>query len=72
MMFLFYLPGFVWRNLNKACGINTKAISKMVSDMDQLDGDKRETAIRSLAKHVDRAFSYHREYEHGFMYVSSS
>ena len=68
MMFLFYLPGFIWRNLNKACGINTKIITKMVTDMDQLDGEKRETAVRSLAKHVDRAFAYHREYEHGLMY----
>jgi len=67
-MFLFYLPGFVWRNLNKTCGINTKIITKMVTDMDQLDGDKRETAVRSLAKHIDKALAYHREYEHGFMY----
>jgi hypothetical protein len=68
-MFLFYLPGFVWRNLNKACGINTKIITKMVTDMDQLDGEKRENAVRALAKHIDKALAYHREYEYGFMYV---
>ena len=68
MMFLFYVPGFIWRNLNKACGINTKVITKMVTDMDQLDGEKREAAVRALAKHVDKALAYHREYEYGFMY----
>ncbi len=69
MMFLFYIPGFVWRNLNKACGINTKVITKMVTDMDQLDGEKLEKAVRALAKHIDKALAYHREYEYGFMYV---
>jgi len=68
MMFLFYLPGFVWRNLNKGCGINTKVITKMVNDMDQLDGEKREKTVRALAKHIDKALAYHREYEHGFMH----
>jgi len=68
MMFLFYLPGFLWRHLNKACGINTKAISQMVTSMDQMDGEKREKAVRTLAKHIDKALAYHREYEHGFMY----
>ena len=67
MMFLFYIPGFLWRHVNKACGINTTAITKMVTEMDQLDGEKREKAVRSLAKHIDKAFAYHREYEHGFM-----
>jgi hypothetical protein len=67
-MFLFYIPGFVWRNLNKSCGINTKMITKMVADMDQLDGEKREKAVRSLAKHIDKALAYHREYEHGLIY----
>lgn len=71
MMFLFYLPGFVWRNMTKACGINTKVITKMVTDMDQLDGEKREKAVRALAKHIDKALGYHREYEHGFLYVFS-
>ncbi|CAF1260925.1 unnamed protein product [Rotaria sp. Silwood1] len=68
MMFLFYLPGFVWRNLNKLCGINTKLITKMVTDLDQLDGDKREKAVRALAKHIDAALAYHRDYDHGFLY----
>lgn len=69
MMFLFYLPGFVWRNLNKTCSINTKAILKMVTDLDQLDGEKREKSIRTLAKHIDKALAYHREYEYGLVYV---
>ncbi|CAF2043112.1 unnamed protein product [Rotaria magnacalcarata] len=68
MMFLFYLPGFIWRNLNKACGINTKVIIKMITDMDQLDGEKREITVRALAKHIDKALAYHREYEYGFIY----
>ena len=66
-MFLFYIPGFFWRHVNKACGINTAAITKMVAEMDQLDGEKREKAVRALAKHIDRALAYHREYEHGLM-----
>ena len=69
MMFLFYVPGFVWRSLNRGCGMNTKVITKMIADMDQLDGGKRETAVRALAKHIDRALAYHREYDHGFLYV---
>ncbi|CAF3362030.1 unnamed protein product [Rotaria socialis] len=68
MMFFFYIPGFLWRNLNKSCGINTKMITKMVSDLDQLDSEKREKAIRTLAKHIDRALAYHRDYDHGLMY----
>ena len=68
MMFLFYLPGFAWRNITKTCGINTKVITKMVADMDQLNGEKREESVRALAKHIDKALAYHREYDHGFMY----
>ena len=30
---------------------------------------KREKAVRALAKHIDKALAYHREYDHGFMYV---
>ncbi|CAF0862236.1 unnamed protein product [Didymodactylos carnosus] len=68
MMFLFYLPGFVWRNMNKTCGINTKIITNMVLSMDQLNSETREKSVRSLAKHIDKALAYHREYEYGFMY----
>lgn len=42
-------------------------IGQMVSKMDQLNGDKRENAVRALAKHIDKALAYHREYEHGMM-----
>jgi len=38
--------------------------------MDQMDGEKREKAVRALAKHIDKALAYHRDYDHGFMYVS--
>ena len=69
MMFLFYLPGFVFCFLNKGCSINTKTILKMVTDLDQLDGEKREKSVRTLAKHIDKALMYHREYEYGFMCV---
>ncbi|CAF2447870.1 unnamed protein product [Rotaria sp. Silwood2] len=68
MMCLFYLPGFIWRNLNKLCGINTKIITKLVTEMDQLDGEKREKAVRAVAKHIDAALAYHRDYAHGFLY----
>ena len=37
--------------------------------MDQMDGEKREKAVRALAKHIDKALAYHREYDHGFLYV---
>jgi hypothetical protein len=70
MMFLFYIPGFIWRHMNKGCGINTKVITKMVADMDQMDGEKREKAVRMLVKHIDRGLAYHREYEYGCLYVS--
>ena len=41
----------------------------MVADMDQMDGEKREKAVRALAKHIDKALAYHREYDHGLLYV---
>ena len=49
-MFLFYLPGFVWRNMNKSCGINTKVITKMVADMDQMDGEKKRKSCTCFSK----------------------
>ena len=49
--------------------MNTKVITKMVSDMDKLDGEKRVEAVQALAKHIDRALAYHREYNHGLLYV---
>lgn len=69
MMCLFYIPGFIWRNLNKRSAINTKFMTTIVNDMDQMDGEKREKAIRALAKHIDAALAYHRDYDHGFVYV---
>lgn len=43
-------------------------IGQMVTKMDQLDGEKRESAVRALAKHIDKALAYHREYERGMLY----
>jgi len=68
MIILFYLPGFFWRRLNRSCGINTKMITHTLAEMDQMDSEKRHDAMNSLAKHIDIALGYHREYEHGFMY----
>jgi len=67
MMMLFYVPGFFWRKMNKNCGIDTKVITKIMSEMDPLDDEKRKDAMTSLAKHIDKALTYHRDYYHGFM-----
>ncbi len=67
MMMLFYVPGFIWRKLNKNCGIDTKVIISLMKDMDSLDSEKRKDAIISLAKHIDKALTYHRDYHRGFM-----
>jgi hypothetical protein len=67
MMMLFYIPGFIWRKMNKNCGVDTKAITHMMSEMDPLDSEKRKEAMNSLAKHIDKALTYHRDYHHGFM-----
>jgi len=53
--------------MNKNCGIDTKAITKLMSEMDPLDDEKRKDAMTSLAKHIDKALNYHRDYYHGFM-----
>ncbi len=67
MMMLFYIPGFIWRKLNKNSGIDTKVITSLISGIDALDSEKRKGAITSLAKHIDQGLAYHRNYRHGFM-----
>lgn len=67
MLMLFYVPGFIWRKLNRSCGIDTKVITNSMLEMDPLNSEKRKEAMLSLAKHIDRALTYHREYNHGFM-----
>jgi hypothetical protein len=67
MMMLFYIPGFIWRKMNRNCGIDTKVITSLMAAMDPLDNDKRKDAMNSLAKHIDKALTYHRDYNHGFM-----
>lgn len=67
MIILFYIPGFVWRKLNRNCGIDTKAVTHMLREMDQLNSEKRKDAMAALAKHIDRVLNYHREYHRGFM-----
>ena len=69
MMTLFYIPGVIWRQINKTCGINTKFITNILREMDPLSHDKRKEAMNSLVKHIDKAFSYHRDYPHGFLSV---
>ncbi|CAF1469700.1 unnamed protein product [Adineta ricciae] len=68
MMILFYVPGFIWRKLNRNCGIDTKVITNSMLEMDPLNSEQRKEAMLSLAKHIDRALTYHREYHHGFIY----
>jgi hypothetical protein len=112
MMMLFYIPGFIWRKLNKNSGIDTKVITSLMSGMDPLgskkgkdtsnsekgkdasnsekgkdasdsekgkdasgsekgkdasDSKEQKDVIASLAKHIDQALTYHRNYHHGFM-----
>jgi hypothetical protein len=67
MMILFYVPGFIWRKMNRSCGIDAKIITKVITDMDPLNDEIRKEAMKSLAKHIDQALNYHREYTHGFM-----
>ncbi|CAF0807425.1 unnamed protein product [Adineta steineri] len=68
MMMLFYIPGFIWRKLNRNCGIDTKAITNIMSGMDQLNSENRKDPMISLAKHIDKALTYQRDYHHGFIY----
>ncbi|UJR37654.1 hypothetical protein I4U23_030351 [Adineta vaga] len=67
MMMLFYVPGFIWRKLNRSCGIDTKVITNLMTEMDPLNSENRKEAMMSLAKHIDRGLTYHREYHHGFI-----
>lgn len=67
MMMLFYIPGFMWRKMSRHCGIDTKMITSMMRDMDPLNSEERKEAMTSLAKHIDKALTYHRDYHHGFM-----
>lgn len=67
MMMLFYIPGFIWRKMNRSCGIDTKVITHIMHEMDPLNNDERKEAMSSLAKHIDKALAYHRDYHRGFM-----
>ncbi|CAF2862373.1 unnamed protein product [Rotaria sp. Silwood2] len=67
MMIMFYVPGFIWRKINRNCGIDTKVITSMIADMDPLDSENRKDAMNSLVKHIDKALTYHRDYHHGFI-----
>ena len=67
MMMLFYIPGFIWRKMNKSCGMDAKVVTHMMSEMDPLNTEKRKEAMNALAKHIDTALAYHRDYHHGFM-----
>ncbi|CAF1074323.1 unnamed protein product [Rotaria sordida] len=68
MMILCYIPGFIWRRINRNCGIDTKVITSIISDMDPLISENRKDAMDTLVKHIDNALTYHRDYHHGFMY----
>ena len=68
-MMLFYVPGFIWRKMNKNCGIDSKIITKALAEMDPLNSELRKEPMAALVKHIDKALTYHREYHHGFMWV---
>ena len=53
--------------MNKNCGIDVKVITRMMNDMDPLNSDARKDSMLSVAKHIDKALLYHRDYHHGFM-----
>jgi len=36
--------------------------------MDSFNSENRKDGMMSLAKHIDKALTYHRDYHHGFMY----
>jgi hypothetical protein len=67
MMVLFYIPGFIWRKMNKNCGLDTKVITNIMREMDPLNSENRKDTMISLAKHIDKALAYHRDYHRGFM-----
>lgn len=67
MMILFYIPGFIWRKLNRNCGLDIKAITSVMNKIDNSDSEKRTKNINELAAYINRAFNYQREYPHGFM-----
>lgn len=67
MMMLFYVPGFIWRKMNKNCGIDSKIVTKALAEMDPLNSEHRKEPMAALVKHIDKALTYHREYHHGFM-----
>lgn len=69
MMMMFYVPGSLWRKMNRSSGINTKMITKILADMDQLDDEKRKDSMDSLVKLINHGLTYHQDYYHGFMYV---
>ncbi|CAF1260948.1 unnamed protein product [Rotaria sp. Silwood1] len=68
MMILFYIPGFIWRKINRNCGIDTKVITSIIADMDPLHSENRQDAMNMLVKQIDKALTYHRDYHHGFMF----
>lgn len=61
------MPGLIWRRINRTCGIDAKVITNILSNMDSFNSENRKDALKSLVKHIDRAFTYHRDYHHGFM-----
>ncbi|CAF4624538.1 unnamed protein product [Rotaria sp. Silwood1] len=67
MMILFYIPGFIWRKINRNCGIDTKVITSIIADMDPLHSENRQDTMNMLVKQIDKALTYHRDYHHGFM-----
>ncbi|CAF2059883.1 unnamed protein product [Rotaria magnacalcarata] len=68
MMMLFYIPGFLWRKMNRSCGLDTKVVTSILADIDPIDGENLKDSIDVLVKHIDKALTYHRDYYHGFMF----
>ncbi len=53
--------------MNKNCGLDTKVITNIMREMDPLNSENRKDTMISLAKHIDKALAYHRDYHRGFM-----
>ncbi|KAI0980855.1 hypothetical protein GJ496_004645 [Pomphorhynchus laevis] len=58
-IFLFYLPGFLWRNLNKFSSIDSKSIMFQVMKLDVADS-KRAEKVKSIVNQFDRALNHQR------------
>ncbi|KAL7675008.1 hypothetical protein ACOME3_001276 [Neoechinorhynchus agilis] len=58
-LFLFYVPGFLWRNLNRFSFVDSKTIMGQIHRLDVVD-NKRKDKIDSLVNQFHRALGHAR------------